>query len=414
MSIGDSLKPSHALNKTKVNGAVRQVQTCAMETDELGAGLDPEEDLCSAPPTNRGVLNTGSESVGLPKTAQPAVIPSIDWISVTIPLPEDISDVEDRPTGDINRQREEVEYCRTLAAFLGLDWQEYDGIEQFKNREWSGAIGRANVRIMYCGRSSATVHLEATGQGCREIALSANFAGWAETLRRLLEIGGRFTRLDVAFDERSKLLDMEEIHWARTSGNYTCRARYYKRIESYDGLAEAGKTSYFGSPAGLVQVRIYDKAKQLKQDGHWIRCEIQARKEKAQQIAKRIVAENGVDSARAALMGWLRFTDPGDIDINKSRRKTATWWEKFLECSEGVALDTARKDEPSYEKSLAWLKKQVASTVARLERSGAASPENIREIFDRRKAQVYSGDKTAENKYAAEKKDDAKKNGGRG
>lgn len=206
------------------------------------------------------------------------------------------------------------------------------------------------ISICYGGREDMGVCCSMCGEGCRtfeEYGTGNYKAIFDLILEHWSEDGDKrkmnLTRLDVAYDDFEGLLDIWTIFKATTSGGYVnnrlaqgdfvCRFGKYGVNPSSDGLS-----CYFGSVKSNIYIRIYDKkAEQNMEDiDHWLRCEIQLRKENA--IGFIMLAGDICTNYFGVLNNYLRFIDPSDTDSNKRRAKTAEWWAKFLETGERLKI----------------------------------------------------------------------------
>ncbi|MCG2968481.1 replication initiation factor domain-containing protein, partial [Escherichia coli] len=117
------------------------------------------------------------------------------------------------------------------------------------------------------------------------------------------------------------------------------KARTMETILIESGKGE-GKTIYFGSSQSSIQVRMYEKNHEQAGKGNdtdnqvWNRTEVQARDDRAQKIAEMIMLseedEKTVGEIVAGILKYyLRFLVKGK-DKNRSRWKTAPFWDKFL------------------------------------------------------------------------------------
>lgn len=353
-------------NNIKKDSACRvgSVGIAVSGTSEDTGESPVEADPCMGGTTNRPPLNTQS---------------TIDWVSVTVPY------------GDSSPQKA----IPALLARIGINADICVEMDRSNNREYEKGARYGHVEIYWQSRSTSTIHINATGQGCRDIEELPEFGSWEGWLGDVLEIGGKFTRLDVAFDDFSGGISPELVHEYRTTGLYTSRARYYRYVGSWVGESPNGLTAYVGSPKGRFQMRAYNKAAETGSEGNWCRVELQARHEKAQGLVELICSADG-RGRRAALdvlAKFVQFREEG-TDSNKSRWPLADWWVDFLAGAQGVALGKGRTGELSLDRSLKYLENQVAGTVARLLKAGLSITE-IDAIWERRAAVIKDGDAEA-------------------
>jgi hypothetical protein len=119
-----------------------------------------------------------------------------------------------------------------------------------------------------------------------------------------------------------------------------------------------GTTVQIGERSSHTMIRIYDKAAQLgvQEDGHWIRVEIQFRKENAASFVKRYLKKENClhEVFLGTLHKYLRYADPTN-DTNKSRWPTKKYWEKFLQAAEKVKI----YEKPGVEYNLGKLERYI-------------------------------------------------------
>ena len=129
--------------------------------------------------------------------------------------------------------------------------------------------------------------LDMSGQGCR--SFEEYGTGDFDGLFRLFQQGEGYhvTRLDVAFDDHSGILDIQRLF--RDSDNQDGDQQFVSkfrksRIEKEFKDGRPGITVYHGSKKSAVLIRIYDKAAErgLPEDQHWVRVELQLRDERAE------------------------------------------------------------------------------------------------------------------------------------
>ena len=132
-----------------------------------------------------------------------------------------------------------------------------------------------------------------------------------------------------------------------------------------DGQQTLGETIYFGSRNSSIFIRIYDKAKQMKQEeGNWIRIEIVYKDEHANALALYISQSKGNLGVlfSKTLNNYIRFVEKSN-DSNKRRWKTADFWARILEDSGRLKL-SFKGEEVDPKKTADWFKTKVAPSLA--------------------------------------------------
>ena len=172
------------------------------------------------------------------------------------------------------------------------------------------------------------IWLEMSGQGCRafETYGNANFELLFE-LARNDPSNIHITRLDVAFDDLTNLLDIEVICDETRQKHFVARAKKYQSIYS-----NGGNSVLFGSRQSNTLIRIYDKAKERGYPDpnlHWIRCELQLKDVNALGFVTHLKYKQISEVYYGVIKNYLSFRVPTG-DSNKRRWPVAEWWDKFL------------------------------------------------------------------------------------
>ena len=156
------------------------------------------------------------------------------------------------------------------------------------------------------------------------------------------QLGGKITRLDLAWDDKTGVLDLDRMETEVRAGNFTSRWKGGYRRWGWGN--QAGETLYFGSRSSDAMLRAYDKRQEriAKEDfdavdglDHWVRVELQLRRDRAEAAAalfqdvkerpRRVFAE-----LAGVLRGYLEFKTPSPTDSNRRRWEPAGWWLDFL------------------------------------------------------------------------------------
>lgn len=257
-----------------------------------------------------------------------------DWVSITskIHTPEQII---------------------SLIGMESVTWDTIKGAHGYKDRLYYNCIS-----IHYNGSPDQGVWLEMSGQGCRAFETLGH--GDYEHLFRIVKDAGdqmKITRLDVAFDDHTGILDIDEIIRDTLSGYYVAKAKSWECIQS-----SKGTSVIIGSRQSPVLIRIYDKAaergykegstrgdtsplvksmpprgpqsaetnpapagaNQMINQNHWIRVELQLRDERCMQF---IYQQYDIGETFAGvLLNYLRYVDLDESDTNKWRWPMTDYW----------------------------------------------------------------------------------------
>ncbi|WP_320443621.1 replication initiation factor domain-containing protein [Bacillus cereus] len=249
-----------------------------------------------------------------------------------------------------------------------------------------------SIAIYFDGREDMGIHLEMKGRGCREYE-SYGKNTWKELLQSIFKHQGSYTRLDVAVDDFDGLFTIKGL--VRKIKNKELvskfkKARNVEDIEIKTGEVR-GVTLYFGSGKSDIQIRMYDKLSERKDNNYnvaedievWNRTELQLRDEKATHVAnilahKEDSEESIGETVCAILKHYLRFTVKGN-DSNRRRWKTAPFWDKFLGKVEALPLTTIIEDKTVFDKH-EWLRKQIAPSLALVYQAYGEDMEQIEKI----------------------------------
>ena len=167
-----------------------------------------------------------------------------------------------------------------------------------------------------------------SGQGCRTFE-SLGTGDFDKLFSFVLQGHAHITRLDVAFDDHTGLLDINQLDDDSRAGNVVSRFRTRGGTWETDSKT-LGKSVTFGSQKSDIYIRIYDKAAERHcEDGtHWIRVEMQLRRDRALSF----IGLDGTFGERfsGVLVNYVRFVEPLEGDSNKWRWPMKDYWSDFL------------------------------------------------------------------------------------
>lgn len=255
--------------------------------------------LPQPPRANRGVLPTRGEIMDN--------IILIDWLSFTI-----------------------IGYAwQQVAEEMGLPldgWELSHGVRGYSDRVYMDGISYHSPSDLH-----PELWVEMSGQGCRRFE-SSGHGDWL----RLLDFAkseGHITRLDVAYDDHNNVLDIDQLYWDTFHQKYISKAKAYQLIYSNKGV-----TIDIGSPASDVLIRIYDKSKerQCAAGEHWIRVELQLRKDRA--LAFLNLPGKIGDNWAGVISNYLRYVDEDANDTNRWRWPLKDYWSALLQDAEDIQL----------------------------------------------------------------------------
>lgn len=292
-------------------------------------------------PTARPLTgNTGAECTA------PSV--TVDWLSATFPDGMPLEDVE---------------------ALFGGGWEPL----KRGNHGYKAGKRLGSLKLWHDGGPKMGVHVEASGQACRELEASGVVTDWRSFLRLLDQHHARARRLDVAFDEYGGVLQLERMEQALAAGEVVTHFRCFEPRERkrVGGNGEGdGKTLYIGSPASESCIRVYDKkAEQLRKGNaavaaeheRWTRLEWQTRNKHAEALMAALIA-GGMQRAVNHLTSAVEFKQPSATDSNDRRWKRAGWWAEFVGQVERLNLGLGRRPE-GLRQTVTWLSQSVSTSL---------------------------------------------------
>ena len=226
----------------------------------------------------------------------------------------------------VSSKNEDPQAWVKLLGMEGCSWDELGhGRNGYRKGLYFGSIS-----ILYDGNPGMGACLDMSGQGCR--SFEEYGTGDFDGLFRLFQQGEGYhvTRLDVAFDDHSGILDINRMFDDTRSKELVSRFRKYGVREEFDN-GRPGITVYHGSKKSAVLIRIYDKAAErgLPEDQHWVRVELQLRDERAGAFCFD-PAPIGV-LFRGVLVNYVRYVDDPGTDSNRWRWPMKDYWENLIE-----------------------------------------------------------------------------------
>ncbi len=231
-------------------------------------------------------------------------------------------------------------HCDSVESFIDLLGMDVHGIgweekEAYMNgypmrKTWDG------VTLLYGGRDDMGVCLTMSGAGCRTFESNSNVS-WMELLSHFAREPQSYniTRLDLAFDDHSGILDIERILDDTDDHYYVSKSKWWKAEYGSEGTC-----IYHGSPTSRIRFRIYDKAAErgLLDGTHWIRVECQLRDKNAFSAVENILRSQDVGLTFSGILrNYLTYREPNN-DSNRSRWPIADYWEKLLGSAEAIKL----------------------------------------------------------------------------
>ncbi len=194
-------------------------------------------------------------------------------------------------------------------------------------------------------------------QGTRSVAFPALFQLLAS------DADANVSRIDIACDDRAGYLDMDNILTKTQANEINSRMTKRSTVISFDGTQRNGATAYLGAASSSFRVRIYDKALEQGEPGHWIRVELVMRSENAKAFVEQMtVSENVGKLAAQVINDKFSFIERDDSNI--TRCTICPWWKSFVDELESVRLVAREVIQHSVERIGNWVEAQVGPSLA--------------------------------------------------
>ncbi len=266
-----------------------------------------------------------------------------DWITFTSKIHSQLSIVEFLGFQDVNFEN--------LKGFYGYrDRLYFDGIS-----------------IHYNGRDDMGICVEMSGKGCRawEKYGNSDYDGlFAEILENYSDDAEKramnITRIDVAYDDFNKVLDLPLLCFETQKLNFVSRFKDWEVITGNKGISVN-----HGSKKSNVYIRIYDKRLEQRVEKvipHWVRCEAQIRKECALGFIK--LNDTVEKKYFMVLNNYLRYIVPTDNESNSSMLDTAPYWLNFINSAESRSIFHKPADNYNFDKLHGFVNNQLSGAIS--------------------------------------------------
>ena len=243
-----------------------------------------------------------------------------------------------------------------MAEMLGLNVMQFDEIRGLHG--YKRSLFYDGIRINFDGTEEMGVNLEMSGQGCRNFETFGH-GDWQGLFKLFTSDRKMYnvTRLDIAYDDHTGLLDVSKIARSTRKGWYVARAKSWNVDYS-----NKGTSVYIGSKKSEILIRIYDKAAERGfPDKHWVRCELQLRRERALNF---ILQEKPIGEVFGGVLNnYLRYVKPTGKDSNDRRWETEAFWKKFVNSVEKISLYTKKDIEYNLSRVEKYIFKQAGNSI---------------------------------------------------
>lgn len=191
-------------------------------------------------------------------------------------------------------------------------------------------------------RTDMGVCLDISGRGCRAFEQYGT-GDWLQLLTRIFDGGERvnITRLDLAYDDHEGLLNIYQIEQDVRDRSYRSKSKFSMIIWSDDQERDVqGLTVQVGSNKSNILIRIYNKAAErgFDKDKHWIRVELQLRKDRAVAAAAELLKLQHIGRTVSGILRNYCVFVVDNGDLNKSRWPIAPYWDWCLMSMDKISL----------------------------------------------------------------------------
>lgn len=227
-------------------------------------------------------------------------------------------------------------------------WTHLLGFDRLKLSSVGGSRYGYGLRQTYgagcsvhIGHDTTQCCIELSGVGCRTMeSLHGESFDWMQLISAIAgDPTLHISRLDVACDEKSGILNMQQLFKFTKAHRFVSRARHYFWTDGSE------QQLLFGSRESDTRLRIYNKALERDvPDEHWIRAEFQFRNEACDSFIKNLQKmEYDIGRTYAGvLVNYLRYTVRApDDNRNNDRIETTSWWRRFTGGAERLKNVTA-------------------------------------------------------------------------
>ena len=211
----------------------------------------------------------------------------------------------------------------SLISLLGLDGVTFEDRPRGRNG-YRSMMAYEGISILYDGREDMGVCVDMSGSGCRVFETYSS-SSWDDLFSVILGGDYNISRLDVAADDHTGLLDIDVLRDDTDDHHYVSKARCWEVQYGSEGT-----TIYHGSKKSDMLIRIYDKAAEEGVEGHWVRVELQMRDNIATGFLSGMAGDSLGEHFSGVLCNYLRYVVPQE-DLNMSRWPMADYWQNFLQ-----------------------------------------------------------------------------------
>lgn len=226
-----------------------------------------------------------------------------------------------------------------LLGLTGVAWESVAG----SRLRYASRLSFDGISIHYSDeldrKHNKGICVEMSGQGCRDFETFGT-GDWDGLFDFIKVSGSNVSRLDLAFDDFSGLIPIEQMAAQARRFEFTARSQKLRIMEeSSDGdPAHMGISVCHGSKSSEIYIRCYDKRAEknaFDEFAHWVRFEIQLRGSNARGWLdeQHTIGER----FRGLVTNYVNYRDPSE-DTNKRRWVFSEWWDKFLAGAAAISV----------------------------------------------------------------------------
>ena len=268
-----------------------------------------------------------------------------------------------------------------IQTYLGMDPDLFQdtGYSQFMG--YSKVLRFSDIFVCSEGREDNNFHnmgvcVSMSGNGCRTFETMSKLSLDLEdkqgtpsvafpALFQLLasDADANVSRIDIACDDRAGHLDMDAVLTKTQTNEVNSRMTARSTVISFDGKERSGATAYLGAASSAFRVRIYDKALEQGEPGHWIRVELVMRGKNSNAFVEQMTHSENVGKLAAQVINdKFSFIDRDDSNI--TRCTVCRWWQDFVGELESVRLVAREVIQHTVEQIGNWVEAQVGPSLA--------------------------------------------------
>lgn len=257
--------------------------------------------------------------------------------------------------------REKIEYSPTYAGWDGKPYMGSSSDSLMGTRIYTNPPSEekpfGEMRIKIPGKPLSAASMHSVRDMCQVLQ-----GMWSATC----------SRFDVAIDDYSKTLNLDEVKLAQELGNfaYVEKCGYHESGER--GKRQKGRTITFGSRQSQAYLRVYDKSVESQGETDAMRYEVEFKDDKAQFLFEQWCDVDYSDTQASAkliagaALGAVRFCDRSSGDRNLDRLPNLPWYEKLLNSVVTGYRLRVKKKQAFLNDSFAWVERSVVPTLSML------------------------------------------------